>query len=159
MNDQIISDIRQRGHWLVVIRAAAYNADRIAFEDLQPTLERSIVNMRGWKVPHINSRGNVKQAANYIFQSSSYQHYLEHWRFYQSGQFIQLAGMKEDWRDQSGQYPRHVQTGKQVNRLTLPTRCGATQNFWNLHAVSRLQKLETIQCSCRSRRWVLRIEG
>lgn len=124
MNDQIISDIRTRGHWLVVIRAAEYRTDRIAFEDLQPTLERSTVSMRGWNVPHINSRGNVKQAADHIFQSSSFQHHLEHWRFYQSGQFIQLAGMGEDWRDQSDLYPQARADWKPGEQI------GITDTLW-----------------------------
>lgn len=38
---------------------------------------------------------------DWIDQESEWNDYLEYWRFYQSGQFIDFRGVKEDWRDRT----------------------------------------------------------
>ena len=38
---------------------------------------------------------------DWIGQESEWERYLEVWRFYQSGQFVDLSGMREDWESES----------------------------------------------------------
>lgn len=104
-SEPTVEEIRERGHWLVTIRPAKHTSSRVPFEDLEPILNRVRVSLRGWDFPHISSRTPILYGTYHIAQSSRYQHHVEHWRFYDSGQFLHLAGFGEDWRDQSSLYP------------------------------------------------------
>jgi len=42
---------------------------------------------------------------DWIGQEPEWEQYLELWRFYQSGQFVDFMGLDEDWRDQSKLWP------------------------------------------------------
>ena len=59
--------------------------------------------MRGWNFPHLDHRTQPHRDIDWIGQEFQWEehHYLELWRFYQSGQFIHIAGISSDWYDQS----------------------------------------------------------
>ena len=80
-------------------------ADRVAYEALLPTVQRCVVQIRGWDFPHLSNQVEIERQADWIGQSSEWEHLLEAWRFYQSGQFVDLSGIWEDWRDQSSLHP------------------------------------------------------
>jgi hypothetical protein len=42
---------------------------------------------------------------DFIEQATDWEHHVETWRLYQSGQFIHYAAFSDDWRDQSGLWP------------------------------------------------------
>jgi hypothetical protein len=99
---EILEKIRSRGYWRVVMRPASFIERRIEqMGELQVLLERSAVRLRGWDYPHIDTRQPVKRLENYIAQETDWSHYLETWRFYQSGQFVHYFGLREDWFDES----------------------------------------------------------
>ena len=96
-----LEKIRSRGHWRVVVRPTNYNPALITnLADLGPLLQKSVVRLRGWSFPQLGINSPVIYG-NYLEGGTDYQHYVEFWRFYQSGQFIHYSGIEEDWRDQS----------------------------------------------------------
>jgi hypothetical protein len=97
----IAEKIATRAHWAVRIRPADFVRDRIAFEDLEPILSRCAVMIRGWDVPHIDVNEVIERHEDFIAQSFDWEHHIETWRFYQSGQFVLRKGMRLAWRDQS----------------------------------------------------------
>lgn len=120
----ILSEIKERGHWEVVIRPTVHDPERLPFEDLEAVLTRASVRLRGWDVPHVNWRHPIARAQTHIEQSTMFQHHAEFWRFYQSGQFIHLRGFGEDWRHQSGLYPPDRPDWRPGMRL------GVTDTLW-----------------------------
>lgn len=98
--------IQSRGYWRVVIRPGTFAEARISdISALYPMLQKRSVELRGWDFPHVDPHTNCHMDKDWIGQESEWEHYLELWRFYQSGQFVDIAGMPEDWRDQSRLWP------------------------------------------------------
>jgi hypothetical protein len=100
----LLKKIRNRGHWRTLIRPRPYSKHRLDFDRLLPLLEQTKVQFRGWDYPHVDPP-HVTKHLDFIEQSTDWEHYLETFRFYQSGQFVHYAGFAEDWRDQSGLEP------------------------------------------------------
>ena len=101
---ELLNKIRLRGHWQVVIRPHTFDEQRIPdLSDLYPILQRCSVQLRGWNFPHLDYRTPPHRDIDWIGQEfrGEEHHYLELWRFYQSGQFIHIAGIRSDWYDQS----------------------------------------------------------
>src|SRR6266571_1988298 len=91
-------EIRSRGYWRVNIRPSVFIAERAALRDLEAIARDAVVQLRGWDYPHFPrdgvTRGNdfIEAATEAAFIS-----HLEVWRLYQSGQFVHLFAMREDW--------------------------------------------------------------
>ena len=103
---ELLDKIRSRGYWQVVIRPHEFDEQRIAdIFALYPILERCSVQLRGWNYPHLHRSVQFHIDTDWIGQEFQWEHYLELWRFYQSGQFIHIAGIRSDWRDQSDIWP------------------------------------------------------
>jgi hypothetical protein len=49
--------------------------------------------------------------ADWIEQASEWQQFLEFWRLYQSGQFVDIVAIPSDWHDQSPHAPADWQVG------------------------------------------------
>ena len=97
---ELLEKIRSRGYWRVIIRPVAYIEDRIEhFPDLFGILLRTSVELRGLGFPNLGSHSSVKRHRNWIQQECSLGQYLEVWRFYQSGQFVDVRGIEGDWAD------------------------------------------------------------
>lgn len=102
----LLEKIKSRGHWRVVIRPSRFVAKRITeISTLYPIIQKNSVELRGWDFPHVDTYTSPHIDVEWIGQESEWQQYLEIWRFYQSGQFVDLGGMPEDWRDQSELWP------------------------------------------------------
>ncbi len=98
--------IRARGHWLVVVRPATFIERRIEkLTDLWLIAQRSQVRLRGWYFPQVVPNVDPSYGNDWVGQESQYDHYLGAWRFYRSGQFIDLSAFMEDWRDESTLWP------------------------------------------------------
>jgi len=106
--------IRSRGHWLVTLNPSTYVEERVPYGELYAIIERNAVNLRGWDFPHIDPHSPIVREANWIGQESDWNQYKEAWRFYQSGQFIDMTGLWEDWLDESSlqSRPEGWQPGK-----------------------------------------------
>jgi len=97
--------IRTRGFWQVLIRPAEYKQDRVKYTLLQPLIQKTSIQLRGWDFPHIDTINQFHKDIKWIGQECDWGHFLETWRFYQSGQFAHLGGIWQDWRDQSDLWP------------------------------------------------------
>lgn len=99
---KLLDEIRSRGYWEVVIRPHTFIEQRIADTSaLYPILQRCSVQLRGWSFPHLSYRTKPHVGTDWISQEFQWGDRMELWRFYQSGQFVHLAGMRNDWCDQS----------------------------------------------------------
>ena len=47
----LTNKIRSRGHWIVAIHPAEFEADRIPYEQLDEIIPAIAVRLRGWPVP------------------------------------------------------------------------------------------------------------
>lgn len=102
----LLDKIQSRGYWRVIIRSKNFVEKRVQnISALYPIVQKASVELRGWDFPHIDPHTNPHIDIDWVGQESEWQQYLEVWRFYQSGQFIDIAGIPEDWRDQSNLWP------------------------------------------------------
>lgn len=102
----LLGRIRQRGFWRVVIRSGHFERLRIPDKtSLYPLLRGRAVRLRGWGYPQVEANPDHRIGQDWIDQESEWNYHLEYWRLYQSGQFIDFAGVKEDWRDRSSLSP------------------------------------------------------
>lgn len=102
----LLDKIKSRGYWRVVIRPQTFAEKRISeITELYPIVQNTSVSVRGWDFPHLDHRSQIHIDIDWIGQESEWEIYLEIWRFYQSGQFIDIAAMHEDWYDQRRSIP------------------------------------------------------
>src|SRR5438093_8765937 len=98
----LLDKIKSHGHWRVVIRPFTFKKTRISeIKRLLPLLEKASVQLRGWDFPHIDRNDPPTIGLDYIGQECDWEDILEIWRFYQSGQFVHISGMRYDWLDLS----------------------------------------------------------
>jgi hypothetical protein len=99
---ELTDKVRSRGHWEVVVRTAAFVADRVPYEQLEEIPSAVEVRLRGWPVPYVGyGRDEVLHGEDWIGQdidAAVVDHY-EAWRFFTSGQFTLLRGVSADWRE------------------------------------------------------------
>ncbi len=89
-----------------MIRPGAYVENRVSdISVLYPILQKISVELRGWDFPHIDPHIPCHIDNDWIEQNSEVNQYLELWRFYQSGQFVDWIGMEEDWLNQFVDWP------------------------------------------------------
>jgi hypothetical protein len=100
VDTDVLAKIRSRGHWDVGIHPG-HQLDRpLALQDLIRLLEANTVRMRGWPVPFIDYREQIRRGNDWIGQdidAVAVDHY-EAWRFFTSAQFTQLRSISADWR-------------------------------------------------------------
>ena len=112
---ELLNKIRSRGHWKVVIRPMTFVETRISsIAFLQPIIEKTSVQIRGWDFPHIDPHARIEFHENWIEQASEWLEYLEIWRLYQSGQFVDIFAIPSDWFDQSSHGPLDWETGTRL---------------------------------------------
>lgn len=107
--------IRSRGYWQVVIRPASFNAERVdSLLKLEEAFREAHVQLRGWDYPHSPREGTTRHA-DFIQGAVDWESYHEIWRLYQSGQFVHLFGMREDWWSESTLGDPQVQPGEALS--------------------------------------------
>ena len=99
---ELLEKIRSLGYWRVVIRPGSFNENRISnLSALYPLLQKISVQLHGWDFPHLDSRTPPITDADWVGQEIDWLHHIELWRFYQSGQFVHISALAEDWVDES----------------------------------------------------------
>lgn len=88
--------ITSRGYWKVIIRPTAYEEDRLTLNECRQSVTDNVVFFRGWDYPHTD-RNEIEARQSSIQHETNWSHYIECWRMYQSGQFVHLFGIQEDW--------------------------------------------------------------
>ena len=94
---ELTESIRSKGFWRIDVRPTDYVETRIPNAALKPILDRAVVRLRGWDFPHLDRQGRVSRGNHWLGGETDWSYYRESWRFYQSGQFVYLIGMHEDW--------------------------------------------------------------
>jgi hypothetical protein len=103
---QLNEKIASRGYWQVLIRPISFVENRVTtISELSDIIMGAAVKQRGWDFPHIDRKSQLDIGQDWVGQDFEWEHHLETWRLYQSGQFAYLSGMPIDWRDQSKLWP------------------------------------------------------
>ncbi len=106
MTQELLKKIKSRGYWRVSIRPTEFEPDRISIIACDQIVRDSTVSLRGWDYPHYPTQEFDYQGLytydNYVESRTDWQRYKEIWRMYQSAQFIQYLGLREDWLDEDG---------------------------------------------------------
>lgn len=97
MSAEVLTTIRQRGYWRVLIRPTAFKSDLVpTLRELEENVRGSVVQIRGWDYPHWSGDPPVR-IDDSIEGSVDWEDHKEYWRAYQSGQFVHYFAMREDW--------------------------------------------------------------
>src|SRR5262249_38151469 len=99
---------RSKGHWDVAIRPEPFDTDRVEYEHLEGTIESAVVRLRGWPVPMVDYREPWRRGKDWVGQDvdALMVSHLEAWRFFSSGQFVQLRALTVDWGESNIVTPR-----------------------------------------------------
>lgn len=95
-----MQELFERGRWEVSIRPLKFQKERLEFSELQNLVRKCQVELGGWNFPHIDAN-KMLTGSDWIGGETNWHIFLESWRLYQSGQFIQLSGFWDDWADRS----------------------------------------------------------
>jgi hypothetical protein len=96
-----LSKIKNHGYFR--INFFPVTSDEISISDVIETkkkIRESVIELRGWDYPHFPT--NDKNQGIYIINDHTeswidWDKFKEIWRYYQSGNFIHLFGLREDW--------------------------------------------------------------
>ena len=104
----VLQKVKSRGHWIVQIQPSEYVGERIEkLADLTEIVRQSHVELRGWDFPHFNYNVRPTRNTDYVQQETDWEHCVEIWRAYKSGQFISISALWGDWRDKSTVWAPH----------------------------------------------------
>jgi hypothetical protein len=124
--EAVLATIRSRGYWHVQLRPTTFEKQRVpAIVDLEHAVRRARVELRGWDYPHVSQRDGIARHGDYIQGVVSWQTHHEVWRLFQSGQFVHVFAMREDWLVDYPQYD-HLQPGQLLE---------VTDTLWTLTEV------------------------
>lgn len=102
----LLTAIRSRGHWHVVVRPTTLVEERLPdMSALYGLVEQASVQLRGWDFPHLDRHNPLVIDLDWVGQDNDWEHRRESWRLYQSGQFVDVCGFWDDWRDRSSWWP------------------------------------------------------
>ena len=105
----VLSKLRSRGFWRVVIRPTTFQHDRISdLDDLFPIVAKKSVQIRGWDYPHVDHNSPPRRGGAWVGQDCDWKGEIEVWRLYRSGQFLHYFAIAGDWRDESSFWPAPV---------------------------------------------------
>ena len=92
----VLSELRTGPHWRVVIHPREFNKTRIAsLSECWSAVDASQVRLRGWPYPYVNNECR-KPGNDWIASEVDRVGHREHWRLYQSGQFVHYFSFWED---------------------------------------------------------------
>src|SRR5205823_5185950 len=92
------------GYWNVIIRPQTFEKERIPLSELAPLIRRTAFNIRGWQFPYTEG-GRLETGEDWVGFENQWDRVLEAWRLYQSGQFVHISGIFDDWLDKSKHHP------------------------------------------------------
>lgn len=107
----LLAELRSRGHWEVVIRPQPFKQRVTDSKELLQIIEKSAIELGGWRFPFVPDRpgeltnGQRGRNEDSVRQIHRWDHHLEVWRFFRTGQFALVTSVSWDWRDQSSWWP------------------------------------------------------
>ena len=129
---ELLSEIKSRGHWKVIIRPSTFVEKRVEHHSsLRSILERNSVESKGWSFPHISSNVGLESGSDWIGQEFSFGYIREFWRFYKSGQLVHYYGFPAEWGSTFNQW---LPSNDDVDRVVVDvvqviTRCTEILEF------------------------------
>ena len=96
--ENFIDKIKSKGYWRLNFQPL--KDINLELTNCKSIIEKSQVHLRGWYYPHLQENkdnGNFGVGQNYYESSTDWSRFKEFWRMYQSGQFINYIGLREDW--------------------------------------------------------------
>lgn len=107
-----LATIRSRGNWELLFRPNTFKSRVPKARELFEIVEKSAINLAGWRFPFVpDQAGEVlndtrrHEDSDWVGQLHRWEHHLEAWRFYASGQFVLATSVPWDWRDVSTVWP------------------------------------------------------
>jgi len=99
MSKDILTTIKEKGYWRVIIRPTRsfYKPGRFSISELGNVIENNQVRLRGWYYPHVDRNSIKITGQNLISNECEFERHIEHWEFITSGQFAHIFAMKEDY--------------------------------------------------------------
>ncbi len=95
--EELLNVIKSRGYWKVIIRPSVFDEKRIStLSECTRIIEESKVSLRGWDYPHYDREGR-SNGLDWVESLTDSGAHKEMFRFFQSGQFIHLFSVREDW--------------------------------------------------------------
>lgn len=106
-----LAQIRSRGHWELVVRPDSFKERVTTTRGLFGIVEKSSLDLGGWRFPFVPDRpgelvnGRRHVDTRWVGQLHRWEHHLEAWRVYTSGQLALATSVAWDWRDESESWP------------------------------------------------------
>ena len=103
---RLLEKIKSKGYWRIAIYPATFSKQRVAdFGRLESIIRASAVEMGGWEFPLTGNPNEINRDVDWIGLADEWSHHLEAWRFYQSGLFVDLNAMYEEWLNPDESWP------------------------------------------------------
>jgi len=123
----VLEKLKTRGYWEIVIRPTRFTHNRVLnIVDLREIVRAKRVELRGWGFPHYGHQ-DPQVAVAHIEQQVDFLRHVEAWRFYQSGLFVYLGGLRADWEEQN-----LPSGGSLLPRITPGCVLGIADTIWIL---------------------------
>lgn len=97
--------IKQRGHWRVRFMPTELNR-KLNHAKCKAILRETQVKLRGWYFPHFDL-GDLKNVEQGVSSGTEFGEFIEAFKFFFSGQFIDYIALPEDWLEQAEFYARN----------------------------------------------------
>jgi len=129
-SEEVINRIRSRGYWRVEIRPTMFEKLRIpTFSEARELVQSCKVQWGGWDYPHWNE-ASAQNMSDWVESQEDWEHHIEHWRFYRSGQFVHLFALHEDHLDLREVLPTRYPARR--------PRAGYVSYVWATHKVTEI---------------------
>jgi hypothetical protein len=106
MNEtEVVGLIKQTGYWRVLCYPLRYKRELISeLPNVKKLLVSNAVRWRGWDYPHVDEK-NISFGQSHVGSFTLWNAFRELVKLYQSGQYIHLFSMHEDFRREPGAIP------------------------------------------------------
>lgn len=119
MTESIIEGIKSQGYWFVNIRPLKFEKERLgSLQECANLVETCSVHLRGWPYPFVKPE-IIQSGIDWVQGEIDWEHYIEHWRMYQSGQFAHLFACEEDWWIRSSLVPDRLKKVKSMSVMSV----------------------------------------
>ncbi|MBU0974383.1 hypothetical protein KKD03_01645 [Patescibacteria group bacterium] len=101
-----LDKIKKRGYWKIVIEPV-YPIKKFFDHIIEAKefINGNRIQLRSWDYPHYPTRNDEKSGINLLTNRANgyidWNHFKEVWTYFQSGQFVHVFGLREDWFQES----------------------------------------------------------
>lgn len=102
---ETIEKIKKRGYWRIVISPVfQINPFFGHIVEAKSFVDEHKIQLRGWDYPHLPTSDDYEGIELLPDRANAFidwNHFKECWTYFQSGQFVHVFGLREDWFDES----------------------------------------------------------